>query len=245
MRERSLSDWPEGKDNNGEIGNLGEKRNVLGLREIYEYSYLLPGEGTSYVAMFRSSGGPRPGLIEDWIAAQSNMPEQGKSFKLAPVLRKNAAKRLSEAVGVKTITARFEGEIRPDSGSKIQDAAFQAGSMPGVNEYANRKVEIVISLGRSIKEGPGLDTLMDETEKMLTDAAGGTISRGLTKLVATTLQRRGDTIVSEPVDFIKERMTVSTAFGESINDVMTPNEILGGMYEAIREFRQRTGEYSY
>lgn len=51
------------------------------------------------MAMFRSSGGPRQGLIEDWIAAQSNMPEQEKSFKLATVLRKNAAKRLSEAVG--------------------------------------------------------------------------------------------------------------------------------------------------
>lgn len=244
MRERALSDWPEGKGDDGSVGNLGEM-DSLGLREIYEYAYLLPIDGTPYVAMFRSSGGPRPGMIENWIAAYSNMTQNGKSFKIAPVLRKNAVQRLRDAVGVKAIYARFEGEIPSNSGSKVQDAAVAAASIPGVSDYADTKIDIVLSLGRAVKTGPGVDGLLKETNQILNSALGGSVQRGVTKLVATTLQKRDDQIVTEPVDFIEERMTISTTFGNSANDVMTPEEILNGMYTAIRDFRQRTGEYSY
>lgn len=245
MRERALSDWPEGKDINGTVSNLGANRQTLGISEIYEYSYLLPVDGTPYVAMFRSSGGPRPGLIEDWISTNLDLPKSGKTFRLVPVLRKNAIKRLREAVGVKKLYARFEGDVQTNSGSKVQDAAAMAGSIPGLNEYADGMIEIVVSLGRSVKTGPGIDSIMNETNKILNQADGGLTQRTVTKLVATTLQKKDDKIVSEPVDFMKERMTISVAFGNSINDVMTPNEILSGMFVAIREFRQRTGEYSY
>lgn len=203
--------------------------------------------GTSYVAVFRSSGGPAPSAIANWVAAHEDMSVKGLSFSLEPVLRRNAREKLESALGVKSIRARFEGV--PDSnGSDINRAAAEAGKVVGKDDYANVSVEINVTMGRLSVLGPATDGIRKALKDLLNNAVLDQFGDGpagrVKKLIAKTIQPRdnGGT-ASEDIDFFAQRLTVVTDFGDTSDDALTPEMILSGMMEAIREFRQQTGEY--
>lgn len=245
LRARYLSDWPEGKDINGISQNLGANRAQFGLNEIDEYAYLLPLTGTNYVAMFRSSGGPRPAAIADWITEYLNLAESGATFVLMPVLRTNARDKLRSAKGVKALHVRFEGPTAGDSNSDIQNAVALAGSGESHIEHSDLKVDLTLTLGRAVTSGAAPEGLLREANQLIAGLNGRLAGANLTQLRAKTIQEKDDgTVAVEPVDFFKERMTVRSEFGDA-DTAMSPQQIVSGMFDAIRQFRDMAGEYRY
>ena len=243
LRPRSLSDWPEGKDTQGNTKSLGVDRKSLGLSEIDEYTYLLPVERTNYVAMFRSTAGPRSVAAGEWMTQYLDLPQKGRRFVFMPVLRKNAMQKLKSAVGVRSLHARFEGLPDDKSGSLIEKGVAIAGSEKGLAESGDMKIDLNITLGRAQKEGPAVDGLLKEVRQLVKRVNRGLPGARLSQLKAKTLQHGDDDKIGvEQVDFFQERMTVQTEFGD-VNVVMDPDQIIDGMYKAISEFRKKSGEY--
>lgn len=242
LRPRALSDWPEGKDAQGNTKSLGVNRKALGLSEIDEYTYFLPVQGTNYVAMFRSLAGPRSVAAGEWMTLYLDLPQTGGRFVFMPVLRKNAMKKLQSAVGVRSLHARFEGLPNDKSGSRIERAVAIAGSGKGLAESGDMKIDLNITLGRAQKEGPAVDGLLKEVRQLVKRVNRGLPGARLSQLKAKTLQQDNGKIGVEQIDFFKERMTVQTEFGDA-NVVMDSDQIIDGMYRAIQEFRKKSGEY--
>ena len=169
MRERPLPDWPEAGDTEGNVANLALRRTQTGISSILEYAYILPVAGTSYVAVFRSSGGPFPTAIAEWVALQSNMATAGSSFSLNPVLRANAREKLDSALGVKKLNVRFEG-VPEGKGSDIDQAVADAGRIVGKDDYANATIEFTISLGRGKIIGPATDGIRKALNELLANS---------------------------------------------------------------------------
>lgn len=245
-RARALSDWPESGDFSGNVENLAQRRRQAGINSILEYSYLLPVSGTRYVAVVRSSGGPRSTAIGDWIALQKNFALVGVDFELVPVLSEDAYEKLNSAVGVKSIDIRYEGVPDGiDSKSEIERAVAIAGTALGERDSVNASIELSISLGNCKVTGPATDGIQRQLHRLAPsvnlvkskkDAPLGSVSR----LRAMTIQSRDDgTFYSEPVDFIKEQITIQADFGDDPEVAMDPGKILDGMLDAIRKFRER------
>lgn len=247
-KERPLSDWPEAGISDGSVENLALRRAEIGIESLYEYAFILPVLGTSYVAVFRSSGGPTPSAIADWVSTHDDMPTRGSNFSLNPVLRKNAEQKLQSSLGVKKFTVRFEG-VPEGNGSVVDQAASIAGSVVGQEDYANATIELVVSLGRSRVLGPSTDGMQravhDITNNILTGQYGHGPVGSIKKLVATTIQPRDDGgTSSEEVDFIAQRITIQEDFGNGDDSALEPQVILDAMLKAVQEFRRMTGEYS-
>ena len=160
-----------------------------------------------------------------------------------PVLRKNAMQKLQSAVGVRSLHARFEGLPDDKSGSLIEKGVAIAGSEKGLAESGDMKIDLNITLGRAQKQGPAVDGLLKEVRQLVKRVNRGLPGSRLSQLTAKTLQHGDDDKIGvEQVDFFKERMTVQIEFGD-VNVVMDPDQIIAGMYDAIREFRKKSGEY--
>ena len=86
LKPRSLHDWPKGKDARGNTKSLGVHRKALGLSEIDEYTYLLPVEGTNYVAMFRSSAGPTSVAAAERMTLYLKRKQKAEALCLSPSL---------------------------------------------------------------------------------------------------------------------------------------------------------------
>lgn len=62
--------------------------------------------------------------------------------------------------------------------------------------------------------------------------------------MAKTIQpAEGNQTTTEDIDFIAQKITIKTDFGDESDDALDPEMIPTGMMEAIREFRRQTGEY--
>lgn len=250
-KNRELSDWPEAGDTSGSVSNLATRRAQTGIISILEYTYLLPVLGTPYIALLRSSSGPMPFAISDWMCMKSDMRKTGSSFELQPVLRNDARQKLDEALGVKSLEVRFEGKPDPNSASEIERAAAEASS--SIGDYANMSVEFRISMGRSTVVGPSTKAIRKQAlsilanNNVLPNPLKNLVHSGrVTKLRAKTIQNNPDSDkpVIEPVDFIKEQLTEDVDFGSMKDDEMTPEIILSGMMDAIGRFRKRDIEHS-
>ena len=242
LKPRALHDWPEGKDVQGNTQSLGVNRKALGLSEIDEYTYLLPVEGTNYVAMFRSSVGPTSVVAAEWMTLYLKWKQKSRSFVFKPVPRKNAKEKLQSAVGVRSLYVQFEGQPHGKSESQIEKGVAVAASAKGLAGSDDMKINLNITLDRTQKEGLAVDWLLKEAGILAKGVNGRLPGAHVSRLKAKTLQPGKDgKIKVEQVDFFKERMTVQTEFGNAAG-VMGPNQIIAGMYDAIRKFRKKSGQ---
>lgn len=242
LKPRALHDWPEGKDAQGNTKSLGVHRKALGLSEIDEYTYLLPVEGTKYVAMFRSSAGPTSIAAAEWMTLHLNLQQKGRRFVFKPVLRKNAKEKLQSAVGVRSLYVQFEGQPYGKSESQIEKGVAVAASGKGLAGSDNMKINLNITLDRTQKEGLAVDWLHKEAGILAKGVNGGLPGAHVSRLKAKTLQPgKGGKTKVEQVDSFKERMTVRTEFGDA-DEAIDPNQIIAGMYDAIRKFRKKSGQ---
>lgn len=164
-------------------------------------------------------------------------------FELQPVLRKNAKERLEESVGVSRITVRYLGSGLSggfddyESGSKIDRAVKSTLGIEGLND-ADYSVSLGISLKRPKAVGPAQDALGKELRKLLKDVDpqnNGVID----KLQASILHEKDDSkLQSEPIDFIRDRITETVEFGEDDDSLLTDSDIEAGVAEAIKAFKE-------
>ncbi|MBS5346352.1 hypothetical protein [Bifidobacterium catenulatum] len=164
-------------------------------------------------------------------------------FELQPVLRRNAKERLEESVGVSRITVRYLGSglsggfDEYESGSKIDRAVKGTLGIEGLSD-ADYSVSLGISLKRPKAVGPAQDTLGKELRKLLKDVDpqnNGVID----KLQASVLHEKDDSkLQSEPIDFIRDRITETVEFGEDDDSLLTDSDIEAGVAKAIKAFKE-------
>ena len=164
-------------------------------------------------------------------------------FELQPVLRRNAKERLEESVGVSRITVRYLGSglsggfDEYESGSKIDRAVKGTLGIEGLSD-ADYSVSLGISLKRPKAVGPAQDALGKELRKLLKDVDpqnNGVID----KLQASVLHEKDDSkLQSEPIDFIRDRITETVEFGEDDDSLLTDSDIEAGVAKAIKAFKE-------
>lgn len=246
-KERMLSDWPEATDSRGVVGNLAENRQDIGIASILEYAYLLPVSGTPYIAVFRSSGGPRPTAIGDWIGEVADDVPRDKEFVLQPVLRKDAKIALQRAQGVKSIQVRYEvSDPGGHSGSIVEDAVMDAARAAG-DGYENIVVDLCVGLkGRAFDQSVG-SSLKKQTEKLLQDSDFGMLGSGrkMKKLRANTWQENDDGgYHTDQIDLFKQRITQQIDIGDFEEEALTSERIIPLMLKSIEEFKRNRDTYS-
>ena len=243
LKPRALHERPGGKDAQGNAKSLGANRKALGLSEIDEYTYLLPVESTNYVAMFRSSAGSTSVAAAEWMTLYLNLPRKGRRFVFKHVTRRNAKKKLQSAIGVRSLYVQFEGQPHGKSESQIEKGVAVAASAKGLAGSDGMKINLNITLDRTQKGGSAVDGLLKEARVLVKGVNGKLPGARVSRLKAKTLQPgKGGKIDVEHVDFVKERMTVQTEFGDA-DEAMDPNQIIAGMYDAILKFRKKSGQY--
>lgn len=164
-------------------------------------------------------------------------------FELQPVLRRNAKERLEESVGVSRITVRYLGSglsggfDEYESGSKIDRAVKGTLGIEGLSD-ADYSVSLGISLKRPKAVGPAQDALGKELRKLLKDVDpqnNGVID----KLQASVLHEKDDSkLQSEPIDFIRDRITETVEFGEDDDSLLADSDIEAGVAKAIKAFKE-------
>ena len=164
-------------------------------------------------------------------------------FELQPVLRRNAKERLEESVGVSRITVRYLGSglsggfDEYESGSKIDRAVKGTLGIEGLSD-ADYSVSLGISLKRPKAVSPAQDALGKELRKLLKDVDpqnNGVID----KLQASVLHEKDDSkLQSEPIDFIRDRITETVEFGEDDDSLLTDSDIEAGVAKAIKAFKE-------
>jgi hypothetical protein len=239
---RPTIDWPDIINFEGSIESLAEKAQQSGIVNILEPCYILPVTGTRYVAMMRSSGGPTPRAISDWIDAFCHNVENDSVFELRPVFTQDALRRLQLANGARRLSFRYVS---------LHDDAIESDDVAGhvnkaVSEVARisdqeMSVEMTLSFGRANIGGLGYgsETLLDEVRRLV-DSDAATHGK-LSKLQATVINDNEGGLESDPIDFLNERYSESVSIGGSEDDEPSPEVILSGMMDAIGTFRRKIG----
>lgn len=206
---------------------------------VKEYAYLFPIDTRDEIAVVKSSGGPRPGALESLINLVEENALSIGSFVLEPVMRKNAKTRLENSLGVSKLYVRVstEGHQSPTGGSRIERATDSASEVPGL-ENADYVIDYTISLKHPKNAGPATDAL-DREAKELVEVLDPSGKGKIKKLQARLLQPKdGNKISNEPVDFIKDTITVKGEFGDNPNEILSEQQIVDGAYHAIQQFRE-------
>lgn len=137
---------------------------------------------------------------------------------------------------------QFEGQPHGKSESQIEKGVAVAASAKELSGSDDMKINLNITLDRTQKGGRAVDGLLKETGILAKGANGGLPGAHVSRLKVKTLQPGKDgKIKVEQVDFFKERMRVRTEFGYA-DEAMDPNQIIAGMYDAIRKFRKKSGQ---
>lgn len=229
---RYKADWPD-----------VETKDHAAPLSVKEYACVFPVPGYSYIAVFKSSAGPAVGALEALINSILETALTEGEFELQPVLRRNAKERLEESVGVSRITVRYLGSglsggfDEYESGSKIDRAVKGTLGIEGLSD-ADYSVSLDISLKRPKAVGPAQDALGKELRKLLKDVDpqnNGVID----KLQASVLHEKDDSkLQSEPIDFIRDRITETVEFGEDDDSLLTDSDIEAGVAKAIKAFKE-------
>ena len=191
----------------------------------------------------KSAAGPAVGALETLINSILETALTEGEFELQPVLRRNAKERLEESVGVSRITVRYLGSglsggfDEYETGSKIDRAVKGTLGIEGLSD-ADYSVSLGISLKRPKAVGPAQDALGKELRKLLKDVDpqnNGVID----KLQASVLHEKDDSkLQSEPIDFIRDRITETVEFGEDDDSLLTDSDIEAGVAKAIKAFKE-------
>lgn len=226
---RYKTDWPD----------VETKDHVAPL-SVKEYACVFPVEAYPYIAVFKSSAGPSVGALDALINSVLGTALTEGEFELQPVLRRNAKERLEQSVGVSRITVRYLASKISDgdeSGSKIDQAVKGTLGIKGL-EDADYSISLGISLKRPKAIGPAQDALGKELHGLLKEVDpyhNGVID----KLQASVLHEKDDgKLQSEPIDFIKDRITETVEFGEDDDSLLSDADIEMGVAVAIKAFKE-------
>ncbi|GAA0960255.1 hypothetical protein GCM10009561_10370 [Frigoribacterium faeni] len=223
-KQRPGADWPDIEFDEGDEGAR--------IAAIVEPLYIVPVTGTAYVAIVRTSGAATWEALTDWISTVGKFIEGDTAFALEPYTNRDQLDRLASAVGASKVYLKVdpEGLDRLPGKSELgQAVARAAGAGAGAVS-----VEITVSFGRSRAEEAGAESLIEGVREVIS-------SGSYTHAKATLLQPSDDGagVSKDPIDFVMDRVTFREAVGDSEDEVLTPDDVIGAMSDAITRFRER------
>lgn len=226
---RPGADWPDVVDAEGGTVPLAS----TGVSELIEPLYLLPVEGTQYMAVLRTSAGPTWSALTDWLGTAGRFYGKGHSIELQPYARQDQVERLRSAVGATKVHLKFDPGAadlvpgRTQLGQATRNAlAAGAGAV---------SVEMTVSFGRTRAEEAGADELIAGLREIIG-------SNAYTRADATLLQNGADGVEKDYIDFALDRVVYTEYVGESEDEIPTPEAVLRALSDAIDTFRTQLRE---
>ena len=225
-RVRLPGDWPPVLDDHGNVIPLS-----LVDGNLFETAYLVPFGTAERIAMV----GPVRGLvakssIETWLGALLNLPPQGRSLRLEPLIDEAVATKLAESIGVSRLSVTIPAHT-----------AFEAPDGP--------KSEVEQALESTQALGQDLDRTMTFSygsrrkgawiEELLTAARRLKRAEGVTKIEATLMLPTDTGFRTEVHDLIEDRIAITAEFPVDDDSQPDVETMLEGIHDAIEEFRAR------
>lgn len=223
-KQRPGADWPDIEFGEGDEGAR--------VAAIVEPLYIVPVGGTPYVAVVRTSGAATWEALSDWISTVGKFIDGDTAFALEPYTNRDQLDRLASAVGASKVYLKVdpEGLDRLPGNTELGKAVARAANA-GAGAVS---VEITVSFGRTRAEEAGAEGLVDGVREVIS-------SGSYTRAKATLLQPSDDGagVFKDPIDFVMDRVTLKEAVGDSEDEVLTPDDVVGAMSDAITRFRER------
>lgn len=226
-RERPGQDWPDARGNDGHLDTLHAQQVVTSL---HEPAYLLPVSGSAYVAFVRTSAGPSTSAVETWLNIVMGFEELDTRIELRAYARHDAMARLARA----TSASKVHVVIEPDAMTDV-DMRGELGQALAMAQRAGNggvSVDMTLSFGNVAPDDEAGRALVDGVSEVLNASAG---FRRAQATVVTT-DDEGE-ITKDFIDFKRDRVTISQAFGTDLEQEPTAQVVLEGLIEAIRTFR--------
>lgn len=226
---RPGADWPDIRNLQGERASLAS---IGAVGALLEPAYLLPvGITTNFVAIMRSSGGPTWSAIENWLSVTGGyaIGDEKKRLELRPYVRKDALERLQRAQGASRLHMKFDAIEAPDTNPDASAVERAVRELQGAGG-GGLSVDIGLSFGHLQPDDAGAQALVSGIRGLLR-------SPSLKRADATLLVPGDGGLVKDPVDFVRDRITVQVEVGEHQDEEPTPQAVLSAMSDALGTFR--------
>ncbi|MFL6109486.1 MAG: hypothetical protein ACJ72L_21180 [Marmoricola sp.] len=227
-RVRTPIDWPDTVDTNDNVAPLS-----LSNRNLLENAYLVPFGAKNQVAIMN----PIQGMVtisamEAWIGQMLKLPEKGHAIELRPEIDHNVLKKLSNAVGVASLSVRIphdaDLQLPEGKGSVVENAI--SGAQAAGQDLLD--VELRFSFG-SRKPTGGLGKTLQATAERLAKAVGPD------KIDVSMILEKGDGLKREQHSLLRDQIASSANFSGDSGHQFTVDEILNAMEGAIKDYRTR------
>lgn len=222
-RVRLPGDWPAVVDNLGGVTPL-----TLSEGNLFEAAYLVPFGNKERVSLV----GPLHGTVaksslEAWLGALLELPKQGRSLKLEPLIDEELATKLAESVGVSRLSVNLpanEEFVPPDGEQSEVEAAILSSNSLGAGLDRN----LTFSYGRR-KKGEFIQPLLQAARRLVR-------AEGVTKVEATLLLPAEEGFRSEVHELLEDRIVIRASFNVDENAQPSSEDMLDGVHSAIEEF---------
>lgn len=219
-------DWPDIRDRAGAHASLAST-GVVGA--LIEPAYITRVQGSPYVAILRTSGGPSFSAISSWLSSVAGYDLLEERIELRPFVRRDQLERLNASIGATRLHLKVAADVldEADPSSDVVRAMklVQDTGAGGVS------VEMIVSYGNARPDGVGAQHLVDAVQEIVRTIPGA-------HAAATLMQPQNEGYVKDYVDFTLDRITLSEEVGGSEDEEPTAYAILGAMSQAIRRFRE-------
>lgn len=223
---RPGADWPDIRDLAGEHASLAST-GVVGA--LIEPAYLVRVEGTAYVAILRSSGGPTFTAIASWLSSVAGYDSEEGRLELRPYARRDQLARLNAAIGATKLHFKVGADVLEDADPNSD--VVRAMKIVQDTGAGGVSVEMIVSYGNARPDELGAEHLVNAVAEFVRTIPGAHAS-------ATLMQPTDEGFVKDYVDFTSDRITLSEEVGVSEDEEPTAYAILGAMSLAVRRFRE-------
>ena len=196
---------------------------------LVEPVYVISVKDTPYVVTIGSSGCPRSGAITDWITRKGGYIDQDLEVSIVPVLRRDAMNRLQRAKAATALTVKVSAASIDSSHSSRLSQALRASK--GLIED-DGTISLSISLGRHKKNRDSEFALLDDVQELAGLSAANTAQ-------ARVLVPEGDKMVTEMIDFIKDKLTDQVTLDGDPNEPPSHATMIRAMLEAVSKHRSQ------
>lgn len=228
-KARKGADWPDFSNADGTVSSL--PINNDGNVALIEPAYLLPIDGTNYIAMIRTSGGPSVQAIQEWINSVMGMISRPETLILRAYVRRDDLARLKRAQG----GARVHMKVDANKFDEVAPRGAMASAMKSVQRsmHGGASVEMIVSFGNAKPDNLASDELAEQVREMV-DAEVAS------KLEATLFVPNEDgELVRDKIDFIADRFTAKEKVGQSDDTPISPAVMVSALQSAVRKFREK------
>lgn len=225
-RVRLPGDWPPVLDGHGNVVPL-----ALVDGNLFETAYLVPFGTVERLAVT----GPVRGMvakasIETWLGALLDLPTQGRSLRLEPLVDEALATKLAESMGASrlavTLPAEQEFEAATGSLSEVEQAILSSNDL---GHDLDRT--LVFSYGNR-KKGGRVEDLLNAARRLRK-------AKGVSKIEVTLMIPQEDGFRTEVHDLLEDRIAINASFPVDAQAQPDVDTMLEGIHNAIEEFRKR------